>query len=36
MTRELQTPEIADAIAYISEQIDSLRKEHGDFKNEVN
>ncbi|MEL6351098.1 MAG: hypothetical protein AAFR58_04990 [Cyanobacteria bacterium J06627_28] len=36
MTRELQTPEIADAIAYISEQIDSLRKEHSDFKNEVN
>ena len=36
MTRELQTPEISDAIAYISEQIDSLRKEHSDFKNEVN
>lgn len=35
MTRELQTPEIADAIAYISEQIDSLHKEHSDFKNEV-
>ncbi|MEM8502265.1 MAG: hypothetical protein AAF716_03825 [Cyanobacteria bacterium P01_D01_bin.1] len=35
MTRGLQTAEIADAIAYISEQIDSLRKEHSDFKNEV-
>lgn len=36
MTRELQTAEIADAIAYISEQIDSLRKEHSDFKRDVN